>query len=271
MKNQPISTLTTSVNSSTAKRSPLNAAPLRTAGQSLSEEILSVSYDGMLAPLLLALFMGVIAGLDWWRYALSIKPNPWVSTVAAVGLVLYALFRFFRTAKQLNRLRLGRDGERAVAQYLEWFRTAGFFVFHDIPNEGSNIDHVILGTRGLFTIETKTLSKPARGECKVRVVEGRILLNGRPLDRDPIVQAKAQARWLSTFLAEAQFKAFVQPVVVFPGWFVEPFDMRREGVWVLEPKALDKFLANEPEKFSKDQVKAMASALSSFVRSKADL
>ena len=55
------------------------------------------------------------------------------------------------------------------------------------------------------------------------------------------------------------------------GWFVEPFDMRREGVWVLEPKALDKFLANEPEKFSKDQVKTMASALSSFVRSKADL
>jgi nuclease-like protein len=220
---------------------------------------------------LLAVFMAIIAGLDWWRYALNIKPSPWLSTGLAAVLVVYAAFRFVRTAKQLDNLKLGRDGERAVAQYLEWFRTAGFFVFHDIPNEGANIDHVILGTRGLFTIETKTLSKPLRGECKVRVAGGQVLLNGTPLDRNPIVQSKAQARWLSTFLAEAQFKAFVQPVVVFPGWFVEPFDMKREGVWVLEPKALDRFLVNEPERFSKDQVNAMASALTSYVRSKAAL
>ena len=34
-------------------------------------------------------------------------------------------------------------------------------------------------------------------------------------------------------------------------------------------KALDRFIENEPEKLSKDQVKAMASALLSYVRSKA--
>ena len=257
--------------SKSSRRSPLTGKPLRIPGQSLTEEIFDVSYDGVFGPLLVTLFIVIMAALEWWRYYMALKPNPWIYTAGALLVAVYTGIRIPLTARKLRNLRLGRDGERAVAQYLEWFRTAGFFVLHDIPSETANVDHVLIGARGIFTIETKTLSKPHRGECKVRVVEGKVLVNGTEMSRNPIVQAKAQARWLSGFLGEAQFKAFVQPVVVFPGWFVEPFDMKREGVWVLEPKALDRFIQNEPERFSGDQVKAMASALSSYVRSKAAL
>ncbi len=253
------------------RRSPLTAKPLRIPGQSLTEEIFDVSYDGVFAPLLLVLIMFVMAALEWWQYYMSMKPSPWIYTAAATLAAIYAGVRIALTRRKLRDLRLGRDGERAVAQYLEWFRTAGFFVLHDVPNGTANVDHVLIGVRGIFTIETKTLSKPHRGECKVRVVDGKVLVNGMEMSRNPVVQSKAQARWLSTFFGESQFKTFVQPVVVFPGWYVEPFDMKREGVWVLEPKALDRFIANEPERYSAEQVKAMASALSSYVRSKADL
>ncbi len=85
------------------------------------------------------------------------------------------------------------------------------------------------------------------------------------------VQAKAQARWLYDFLGESDFKTFVQPVVVFPGWYVVPFDMKSLGVWVLEPKALDKFIDNQPMVLSPDQMRAMASALSTYIRSKSAL
>lgn len=258
-----------SIRKSPKRRSPLTAAPLRLPGQSVGDEISDVSYDGVFAPLLLTVFMVVIAGLEWYRLALNVKPSPWIATIAAFFVAIYAVLRIWRTVDRLRALKLGRDGERAVAQYLEWFRTAGFFVFHDVPNEGANIDHVLIGPRGVFTIETKTLSKPHRGECKVKIAGGQIYANGVPLTRDPLVQAKAQARWLSNFLSEAQFKAFVQPVVVFPGWFVEPFDMKAAGVWVLEPKALDRFVDREDERFSTSDVKAMSSALSSYVRSKA--
>ena len=267
----PIPFEATRVKSSSAKRSPLQSAPLRLPGQSIGEEIFDVGYDGLFAPLLLALFMAVIAGLDWWRYVFDLKLNPWISTGATVVVASYAAVRARRSVKQLRQLKLGRDGERAVAQYLEWFRTAGFFVFHDVPNDDANIDHVLIGPRGMFTIETKTVSKPARGECKVRVTGAKIYANGVLMTRDPLVQAKAQARWLSNFMGEAQFKAFVQPVVVFPGWFVEPFDMKSAGVWVLPPKALDKFVEQEPERFTRDEVRAMSSALSSFIRSKSTL
>lgn len=172
---------------------------------------------------------------------------------------------------QARNLKLGRSGERAVAQYLEWFRTKDFFVFHDVPQGDSNIDHVLIGTRGVYVIETKTISKPVRGECKIVVDKERVFANGRELDRDPITQAKAQARWLYNFLAESQFKQFVQPVVVFPEWFVQPYDRKALGVWVLEPKMLDGLLEEKPEISSLDQVRAMASSLSSYIRSQSTL
>lgn len=151
-------------------------------------------------------------------------------TVLAVGLPLFAVVRLRGALKRIRSLKLGQRGERAVAQYLEWFRTKDFFVFHDVPNKDANIDHVLIGTRGVYVIETKTLSKPARGECKITVVDGRVAVNGYVMDRDPITQVKAQARWLYDFLGETQLKCFVQPVVVFPGWYVEPFDMKSVGV-----------------------------------------
>lgn len=252
-------------------RTPLQAQPLRVAGQSLSEEIDEFRYDHGVVPAVAAVMMSLLAAMEWFRFLTNARPTPWIYSGMAALAVGYAAFKVRRTRQQLKNLRLGRDAERAVAQYLEWFRTAGFFVFHDVPSADANIDHVLIGTRGVFTIETKAVSKPLRGECKVRVVDDAVSANGRVLDRNPIVQAKAQARWLHNFFKEAQFKAFVQPVVVFPGWFVEPFDMKAAGVWVLEPKALDRFFNNEPERLTRDEVRAMGAALSSYIRAQSAL
>ncbi len=249
------------------ERSPLDRTPaLRIAGQSLNKEIDDVIYDHILSPMLVALLMVIIAVLEWIRYLTDSPPAPWTYSIAAVVMTGYAVFKVLRTRKRVRNLKLGREGERAVAQYLEWFRTSNFFVFHDVPNGDANVDHVLIGPQGVFTIETKTLTKPMRGECKVTVEDGVVRANGLILDRNPIVQAKAQATWLRNFLAESQFKVRVWPVVVFPGWFVERFDSQAAGAWVLEVKALSKFLENEPERHSREEVKAMASALSSYIR-----
>jgi hypothetical protein len=195
-------------------KSPLKAPPLRVPGESIDAQLGEVEYDEIISPLALALFLALLAALEWYRYLSHQPPSPWTFTAAAIIGVAWAVWRARRGFVLVRRLRLGRSGERAVAQYLEWFRTKDFFVFHDIPTGDANIDHVLIGTRGLYVIETKTLSKPARGQCKIAVSDGRLLANGRPLDRDPVVQAKAQARWLHNFLAEADFKKFVQPIVV---------------------------------------------------------
>lgn len=253
--------------SSLKKRSPLDRAPpLRAPGQSLTDQLQDEFYDHIVAPGILALIMLLMAGLEWFRYFTAAKPNPAIYTVVAVMAVAYAAVKTWRAKKRLTQIRLGRDGERAVAEHLEWLRRKDFVVLHDVPNGDANVDHVVIGPQGVFTIETKTHSKPVRGECKVTVVAGEVFANGHRIDRNPLVQAKAQARWLGNFLRENQFEPFVWPVVVFPGWFVASFDNQAEGIWVLETKALAKFLENEPVRHSLDEVKAMAAALRSYVR-----
>jgi hypothetical protein len=253
------------------KKSPLKAAPLRVAGESLDRQLEEQWLDDWVQPYMVAMVLWLLAFVEWWRVLHETPPVPWLYTGVALAGTAWAGWRFYRGKQRRHQLKLGRAGERAVAQYLEWFRTKDFFVFHDVPSGDANIDHVLIGTRGLYVIETKTLSKPVRGECKIVVSADGIRANGRLLDRNPIVQAKAQARWLHDFLGESDIKTFVQPVVVFPGWFVEPFDMKSLGVWVLEPKALDKFIDHQPVVLSRDQMRAMASAMSSYIRSKSAL
>ncbi len=58
-------------------------------------------------------------------------------------------------------------------------------------------------------------------------------------DRDPVKQAQATARWLTSELLRSTGKDLaVWPVVLFPGWFVRQSDTSLQRCWVLEPKAL---------------------------------
>jgi hypothetical protein len=65
-------------------------------------------------------------------------------------------WQFMRQRRQLAKLRLGRDGERVVGQFLEDLREDWARVFHDVPGDRFNLDHVVLSLNGFFVIETKT-------------------------------------------------------------------------------------------------------------------
>jgi glucan phosphoethanolaminetransferase (alkaline phosphatase superfamily) len=82
------------------RRSPLQFAPLRMPGQSLTDEMDEVSYDGFLSPLLLALVTIVLAWHEWWRYATNSKPSPWTFTAAAALAIVYAAVRCVRTFRR---------------------------------------------------------------------------------------------------------------------------------------------------------------------------
>jgi hypothetical protein len=79
----------------------------------------------------------------------------------------------------MANLRLGLEGERTVGHALEELRVYGYQVFHDIPGNKFNIDHVIAGPAGIFTIETKTRSKPGDGDGLERAVQGLERLAGK--------------------------------------------------------------------------------------------
>jgi hypothetical protein len=77
-------------------------------------------------PLFLATFAALLAGLEWWRYYHPGTPAPRLYSFMAGVVIIYAAFRVYRTLPKLNALKLGRDGEKAVGQFLERFRERGY-------------------------------------------------------------------------------------------------------------------------------------------------
>jgi hypothetical protein len=248
------------------KRSPLKDRPLRNPGQSLDEQIRDIVYDYMLWPTLSALFVVPLAALEWFRYLRTIPPSPRLYTFGAVAILAFAAYRFFKGLPRLRALKLGRDGEKAVGQFLETLRERGYRVFHGVVGGSFNLDHVLIGPAGVFTVETKTHSKPS-GDARVTFDGETIRIDGFEPDRDPVIQAKAQASWLRELLVESTGRKFeVRSVIVYPGWFVNEGDAKTNAVWVLEPKRLPTFLEREPRRLSQEDIHLTAFHLSRFVR-----
>lgn len=249
-------------------RSPLKDKPLRNPGQSLDKQRFDLALDKVLGPSFSALLLVILAGMEWWAYSNPHPPNPLLYSFLALGAVAYAIFQGVRARPKLRALRQAEEGEKAVGQFLERLREQGYQVFHDVLGDGFNVDHVIIGPAGLFTIETKTFSKPARGGAKITFDGETLLAAGFAPDRNPVIQAKAQANWLQHLLAESTGKTLpVRPVILFPGWYIEDSRASRKNLWVLEPKALPKFLANEPSIVAPEDVTLVSFHLSRFIRS----
>lgn len=251
----------------TKTRSPLKSNPLRLPGQSIGEERDRLLEDVVGYWLALAGMMVFMAGFEWYRLAVDLKPSPVIFTVAALLVCSFAAWRIWRVMPTMRALRQAREGEQAVGQFLERLRADGYHIFHDLIGENFNIDHVLVGPAGVFTVETKTWSKPVRGQTEIQFDGERIRVAGREPDRDPVVQAKAQANWIRRLLNETAGRSpFVKPVIVFPGWYVANSKGSFSELWVLEPKALPTFLANEPARMSESDVQLFSYHLSRHIR-----
>jgi hypothetical protein len=248
-------------------RSPLKARPLRNPGQYLDEEIDRITNDQLIVYFLALAFLLALTVVEWVAVWFRVPRRPWVYTaMAAIALVVWYLY-FRRVRCRLRALKLGRDGERAVGQFLDGLRESGARIFHDIPGERFNVDHVVICQKGILAIEAKTWSK--RGDnAKISVRDGVLRKDGSAVDRNPIGQVEAIAAWLKKVLQESTGKSLpVRPVLLFPGWFVESLDAAmKERLWMLEPKALPAWIDHEPVRLSDGDVALAAFHLSRYVR-----
>jgi hypothetical protein len=248
------------------KRSPLKALPLHTAGQSIDEEIHRIQTVEISSYLVAAACMLFLSCFEWYKWLTSAPPSPVLISIGAAVVVSYCVYKIIKFRQEVKTLRLARDGERAVGEYLDSFRQQGYRVLHDLVVGDFNIDHVIIGKTGVYTIETKTISKYVRGDQRIYYNGEEISINGIKPDRNPIIQAKAQASWVKDFIQDSIKKNIdIQPVVVFPGWFV---DGNQKEVWVLEPKALKAFISRKDEILDETDVSIIANYLSRYLRTR---
>jgi hypothetical protein len=248
-------------------RTPLKRAPLRNPGQSIEERISELLDDRVLAPLVMVLFLCVLSGLEWLQSITHAPPQPVLPTVLALMGVGFVMRRLVVVRREIKRLRLGLDGEKAVAQYLERHRGEGWRLFNDLPGAGFNVDHVLVTPQGVFAIETKTISKPVRGEAKITYDGEQVLVNGLAPERNPLVQARAARDWIRSILEDTTDRTFpVRAVVLFPGWYVTRTGSRRKSdVWVLNEKALPAFIEHEESVVASEDVALVASRLEDHI------
>lgn len=225
------------------KRSPLRDNLLRSPGQTIQDRLLDKTFDfasdvgSLLFITVLGWFLPFLTG---WGF-----PTLLVCLIFGV-LVIWILYRLRTESKEIRDLRLGLDGELATAEELSQLIFHGYYVFHDLPAEHFNIDHVVIGPAGVFAVETKTRSKPVgKGkELAMVVFEDSQLKFPNYQESESIQQAKNQSRWLSEFLRKSVGKAVaVKPVLALPGWLVERRE-RDASIMVINPKEAVKYVTS---------------------------
>jgi len=248
-----------------AKKSPLKDKPLRQPGQSLQEMIDELIDGKFMNYAVLIVFILVFTLIEWYRWYFNSPPRPILATGIAFFIIIFCFLKILKILKRIKALKLGRDGEKIVGEKLEELRQDGCIVFHDIVGDKFNLDHVILSTKGIYVINTKTWSKPEGNKAKIYYDGTHLNADSIGNKDDVLIQIEAESNWLKEILKESTGREFkTKPVVVFPGWFVESKNHNKH--WVLNPKGLPKFIENEKEILSYEDVKLAAYHLSRYVR-----
>lgn len=231
------------------KISPFTDNFLRSPGQSLNEQIQSVS-DEITIYSCLAVILPLLILIIFFILNFNFK-------YFIVIMVVFELYFFIKLWKALNdrrKLRLGYDGEIAVGQELNMLMLEGYHVFHDLVTDKINkfnIDHIIVGSSGVYAVETKTRSKSRtkkKYEPATVIYDGICIKFPNYSDTDSLKQARLNAIYLQKWLTSSVGESVnAEAILTIPGWYVERKSPPR-GVHVLNPKQIKAILKSQKEK-----------------------
>jgi hypothetical protein len=205
----------------------------RTAGQHARAAVVRLRLRTLLTLGILAVataLLGRAFGLRDWRFI-----------VAEVAL-LVSMFVISRYVLPLVARRdRGASAEEHVGSLLAALPQPQWRVIHDASFGHGNVDHILIGPAGAFTIETKSHPGPVR----VSRVHGAT-----------IRQAQAQRK-----AVELAIGFSVEPMLVFSRAWVDRPGARRKGVRVLPARMLVSHLARSRERLAPEEVEQAAELL----------
>lgn len=249
-----------------SKTRPPVGPQLRNAGESLRDRLMDVVTEDAVPWFIAAAIVVLLAALEWVRVLLDLEPQPIVWSALAVLVTCIASLRIWHAKAAVRRIKLAIAGESSVAESLQELASKGWRIYHDIPADGFNIDHVAVGPNGVLAIETKTRSKPMDHGAQIVVSEKGVSIDGRLWDTADVSQAQRQADWLRKYLRKTTARGFfVRPVLLFPGWYVKE-RRRTKETWVLNPGRIGNWLRYEHVRLSNEDIALAASRIDHLVR-----
>jgi hypothetical protein len=208
--------------------SPLTSKLLRGPGYSLVKEIDDINFDLHASIFSIWLFPLIIYSAHLSASYFGHQPETFFriifDAVVAVFAETYFIRQLIRQIDERSKLREGYEAESTVGSELNQLMLDGMHVFHDLQAEGFNIDHLIISSKGVFSVETKSRAKYAssgKGQNAKMTFDGESLIFPSHRETAPIEQARRNAKWVQEWVSKAvgeQIK--VRPAVILPGWFV---------------------------------------------------
>lgn len=145
---------------------PISNRPIHGPGEQLRKQIdddstdffASYSLVPLIGPVLLALW--ALSKLDW--SSISFRMADLIYILAFAATTIFAIIRMIHYWKRIKRCTDGRKAELYTAQELNRLIGDGCTVLHDVPGEGFNLDHVVIGPEAVYIVETKAIRKPRK-------------------------------------------------------------------------------------------------------------
>jgi len=149
---------------------------------------------------------------------------------------------------------IGQQGERIAGARLNRLRRKGWCVLHSVPlASGSDIDHVLIGPAGVFTVNTKH-----RRGARIWVGDRMVMVNGT---REPayipasIYEAERAGRLLTRWCG---FPVAVRPVLAFVGAARVVVTAVDSGVLITEGDSVDRTLSALPPVLTAVEIEAIS-------------
>lgn len=177
-----------------------------------------------------------------------------LATQKSRSRVLSAVARALDVKTDERAWRKGAEGEESVGARLEKLRVHGWQVLHSVPvgERGSDIDHVLIGPGGVFTVNTK--NHPGK---RIWVSPTQVRVDGhvQPYLRNSRFEAKRAATILS---AAVGWEVQVRPaLVLLTGTLIPDVTIKSGGpedVLILDRIDIPRVFKKAPTRLSGEQV-----------------
>ena len=254
----------------------------RIQGEGLQERIRNIEFDIYEVCMLPVFFVMVTVFL--WLFCLNLK---WIQftpitasvfTIASIIISIHSYRKVKDLRKSLNNYRKGLEGERLVGEVINKLSNDKTYVFHDIPGDRFNVDHIIVSTRGIFVIETKHFD---RSKCHEFSFDGNMIYRlmkdrARYLCPKLLPQMDGEARFIQNEIENrTEMKIPVIKVAVLIGCFIHTpaengsdQNMKKyfSKYWIVNEKLLSSMFLEEKEIYDDSIVKLIASHIKELVK-----
>jgi hypothetical protein len=163
---------------------------------------------------------------------LGLRSPLFIGSELALLIAMFVVVRYVLPLVQ--RHDRGAAGEEHVGGLLDELTASRWSVIHDASFGRGNVDHIVLGAAGLFSVETKSHPGPVR----VRAIHGGVLR-----------QAQEQRETLEEIAGER-----VEPLVVYSRAWVDKPLSRRRGVRVMPARMLPGYLTRHNHTLTPERV-----------------